>query len=318
MRITVLGAGAFGSALAISLALGGQRVALWGRNPDRMADIARSRTIPRLPDVALPDLVDVGPDLAAIRADILLLAVPMQTLAQLLQDPAFPHASYLVACCKGIDLATLQGPTALIAAHRPDAIPAILTGPSFAADIARGLPTALTLACRDAKAGQVLQTALTTEALRLYRSTDPLGAELGGALKNVIAIGCGLVMGAGLGASARAAMIARGFAEMQRLALRLGASPETLTGLSGFGDLVLTCTSPQSRNYAHGQALGAGQTPDPARTVEGIATAKAALALAAAHDMDMPITTMVSAVCEGTLDIPGALKFLMQRELKAE
>ena len=318
MTIAVLGAGAYGSALAIALGSAGRKVQLWGRDATALTRMARSREVPRLPGVRLPEAVEVLSDLSAVSADILLLAVPMQTLSGLLTQPHLPPARYLVACCKGIDLATGEGPTALIARHRPDAVAAILTGPSFAADIARGLPTALTLACADADACLHLQHRLTTEALRLYHSADPVGAELGGALKNVIAIGCGLVMGAGLGASARAAMIARGYAEMQRLAQALGAHPETLTGLSGFGDLVLTCTSEQSRNYAHGVALGSGRPPPTGVTVEGIATARAALKLAKAHGMDMPITTMVSAVCDGALDIPGALRFLMHRDLKAE
>ena len=318
MSIAILGAGAFGSALAISLAQDGRAVTLWGRNPDAMREIEQGRTIPRLPDATLPPSVAVVTDLERIDAETLLLAVPMQTLSQLLKRSDFPDAKHLVACCKGIDLTTGQGPTALIATHRPDATAAILTGPSFAADIAQGLPTALTLACADAATGKTLQQTLTTTNLRLYRSADPVGAELGGALKNVIAIACGLVMGAGFGASARAAAIARGFAEMQRLAQHLGAAPDTLTGLSGFGDLVLTCTSPQSRNFAFGAALGAGHLPASGTTVEGKATATAALALARKHNIDMPITAMVSAVCAGEMNVSDAMRHLMQRELKAE
>ena len=193
-----------------------------------------------------------------------------------------------------------------------------MTGPSFAADIAVGLPTALTLACADLEAGRSLQHLLTTQNLRIYRSTDTTGAELGGALKNVIAIACGLVIGAGLGVSARAALMARGFAEIQRLALALGADAETLTGLSGFGDLVLTCTSEKSRNFAFGADLGAGNQPKTGVTVEGRATATAALVLAKSHNIDMPITAMVSAVCDGVIDVPEAMRQLMQRELKAE
>jgi glycerol-3-phosphate dehydrogenase (NAD(P)+) len=318
MSIAILGAGAFGSALAISLAQDGRAVTLWGRNPDAMREIEQSRTIPRLPDATLPPSVAVVTDLERIDAETLLLAVPMQTLSQLLRRSDFPDAKHLVACCKGIDHTPGQVPTALIATHRPDATAAILTGPSFAADIAQGLPTALTLACADAATGKTLQQTLTTTNLRLYRSADPVGAELGGALKNVIAIACGLVMGAGFGASARAAAIARGFAEMQRLAQHLGAAPDTLTGLSGFGDLVLTCTSPQSRNFAFGAALGAGHLPASGTTVEGKATATAALALARKHNIDMPITAMVSAVCAGDMNVSDAMRHLIQRELKAE
>ena len=318
MNVAVLGAGAFGNALAISLAAKGVHVQLWGRNPTTMENIRQTRAIPRLPDVKLPDTVEVVQELSSIDADTLLLAVPMQTLSELLTHQKFPEGRHLVACCKGIDLKTGMGPTALINQHHPDRIAAILTGPSFAADIARDLPTALTLACKNAKAGTELQSILTTDTLRLYTSLDPKGAELGGALKNVIAIACGMVMGAGLGASARAALIARGYAEMQRFAQALGAEPQTLTGLSGFGDLVLTCTSSQSRNFAFGAALGAGEAPRAGTTVEGRATAGAALALAQTHEIDMPITAMVSAVCDGAMDIPQAMRHLMQRDLKAE
>ena len=318
MNVAVLGAGAFGSALAISLAANGERVQLWGRNPKAMEHISQTREISRLPDVRLPATVDVLSELASINADTLLLAVPMQTLSQLLTRQDFPSGVHLVACCKGIDLKSGMGPTGLIRQHYPDRIAAILTGPSFAADIARGLPTALTLACSNADAGTELQSILTTETLRLYTSTDPKGAELGGALKNVVAIACGMVIGAGLGASARAALIARGYAEMQRFAQALGAEPQTLTGLSGFGDLVLTCTSSQSRNFAFGAALGAGEVPKAGTTVEGRATAGAALALAQTHQIDMPITAMVSAVCDGAIGVPQAMRRLMQRDLKAE
>lgn len=318
MSIAVLGAGAFGSALAISLAQDGREVTLWGRNADVMREMAQSRSVPRLPGAVLPETVRVVSDLSDFHAEALLLAVPMQTLSALLTRDDLPNAAHMVACCKGIDLETGRGPTALIADHQPQTTAAILTGPSFAADIAKGLPTALTLACTDPALGKTLQETLTTANLRLYRSTDPVGAELGGALKNVIAIACGLVIGGGFGVSARAAAIARGMAEMQRLAQSLGAEPETLAGLSGFGDLVLTCTSEQSRNFAFGAALGSGQPPSADTTVEGKATAIAALKLAKARDIDMPITAMVSAVCAGELDVPTAMRHLMQRDLKAE
>jgi glycerol-3-phosphate dehydrogenase (NAD(P)+) len=221
----------------------------------------------------------------------------------------------LVACCKGIDLATLQGPAALIAAACSNSPVAILTGPSFAADIARGLPTALTLAAQD---GEGLQHLLSTPSLRLYRSTDVIGAELGGALKNVIAIAAGVVIGAGLGDSARAALMTRGYAEMTRLALALGARAETLAGLSGFGDLVLTCTSAQSRNFRYGQAIGAGQGFDPTVTVEGAATAKAVSNMALRLEIDMPITAMIAALIDQTITLPQAISALLSRPLKQE
>jgi glycerol-3-phosphate dehydrogenase (NAD(P)+) len=224
----------------------------------------------------------------------------------------------LVACCKGIDLDTLQGPTAMIAAACPAAIPAVLTGPSFAADIARGLPTALTLACTDAAAGARLQSTLAGPTLRLYRTTDTIGAELGGALKNVTAIAAGIAFGAGLGESARAAVITRGHAETTRLAARLGARPETMAGLSGLGDLVLTATSERSRNYAHGLALGRGTPPPAGVTVEGVATARAAARLAAALGVALPMAETVAEVCDGSLRVAQAIEQLFNRPLKEE
>jgi glycerol-3-phosphate dehydrogenase (NAD(P)+) len=222
----------------------------------------------------------------------------------------------LVACCKGVDLTTLRGPAAVIAAHCPDHPVAILTGPSFAADIAKGLPTALTLATtHDA---ETLQHQLSTANLRLYRSSDVIGAELGGALKNVVAIAAGIVIGGGLGESARAALMTRGYAEMLRLALVLGAQPETLAGLSGLGDLVLTCTSLQSRNLRFGISLGAGTTFDPSVTVEGAATAKAVAYLARDLHVSMPLTEMVAALIDHKIPLDQAIRSLMSRPLKQE
>ena len=195
---------------------------------------------------------------------------------------------------------------------------AILTGPSFAADIARGLPTALTLAAADEGSAQRLQEQLTTPALRLYRTTDTIGAELGGALKNVVAIACGAAMGAGLGESARAALMTRGFAEMQRMAAYRGADPETLSGLSGFGDLALTCTSEGSRNYRLGLSLGAGEPFDSSTTVEGASTARAMAQVAEEAGIEMPITAAVAAVLDNRLDVPSAMRSLLTRPLKEE
>ncbi|MBD3763802.1 MAG: NAD(P)H-dependent glycerol-3-phosphate dehydrogenase [Rhodobacterales bacterium] len=311
--IGIAGAGAFGAALAIALAARGP-VTLWARGA------GTGREVPRLPGVQLPDAVHrtarIG-DLAA--CDTVLLALPAQALAGFLAGPgAALDGRALVACGKGIDLTTLQGPSAVIAAACPAALPAVLTGPSFAADIARGLPTALTLACADDAAGSALQAALSTPALRLYRTTDVTGAELGGALKNVIAIAAGVTIGAGLGDSARAAVLTRGYAEMLRLALALGARAETLAGLSGLGDLVLTCTSPQSRNFRHGLALGEGRAPDPAATVEGVATARAAVRLAGLRGVEMPLATVVAALCDGRIDLRQAIDSLLSRPLKPE
>ena len=314
MSVAVIGAGAFGTALAVSLASKGQ-VTLWGRE----TGWARERENPRLPGVRLPAGLQVTGRLDRIEAETLLLALPAQVLGGFLTEhAAWLDGRNLVNCAKGIDLATLTGPSALIATACPSAKVAVLTGPSFAADIARGLPTALTLACADADAAETLQHDLTTATLRLYRTTDVAGAELGGALKNIIAIAAGAAIGAGYGDSARASVVTRGFAEMGRLAGALGARPETLNGLSGLGDLVLTCTSEQSRNFRYGLALGAGRPFAQGTTVEGAATARAVSALARNKGIEMPISDLVAGLAEGRIAMKQALNLLLNRPLKEE
>ncbi len=317
--IGIVGAGAFGTALAVALAKGGREVRLWARDPAQVRAMQETRlNAGALPGVTLPEGVTAHADIAEVcGGKALLLAVPMQSLGAVLDAcPVIDGRQPLVACCKGVDLATLQGPVALVSARRPGAQVAILTGPSFAADIARGLPTALTLAMTGEGAG--LQELLSTPTLRLYRTDDVKGAELGGALKNVIAIAAGTVIGAGLGDSARAALMTRGYAEMVRLAMALGARAETLAGLSGFGDLVLTCTSAQSRNFRFGLALGKGDSFDPAVTVEGVATAQAVVALAGQIGVEMPVTAMVDALASGRTSVKDAVGLLMGRPLKQE
>ena len=301
MSIGIVGSGAFGTALGVSIALAGGQVVLWGRNDATITQMRASRSNPRLPGVALPASLSLTSDVAEVLSQqTVLLAIPAQTLPAFLSEHATTLAGKeLVACCKGIDLAHL-------------------TGPSFAADIARGLPTALTLACADDERSAALQAQISHPRLRLYRTTDVIGAELGGALKNVMAIASGVAIGAGLGESARAALITRGFPEMQRLALSLGGQAETLAGLSGFGDLVLTCTSAQSRNYSYGVALGSGAAFDPAITVEGAATARAVRRLAGERGIDMPITTVVANLTEGKTTVATALDALLSRPLKEE
>ncbi|SIP88820.1 glycerol-3-phosphate dehydrogenase (NAD(P)+) [Paracoccus thiocyanatus] len=314
MSVAVIGAGAFGTALAVSLAAKGP-VTLWGRD----IGWAAARENPRLPGVALPPALHVTDRLDQIAADTVLLALPAQVLGGFLAEHgARLDRRNLVSCAKGIDLATLTGPSALIAAACPQARVAVLTGPSFAADIARGLPTALTLACADAGTAEALQRQLSTATLRLYRSTDVTGAELGGALKNIIAIAAGAAIGAGYGDSARASIVTRGFAEMLRLATALGARPETLPGLSGLGDLVLTCTSEQSRNFRYGLALGSGRDFAPGTTVEGAATARAVTALAERLGIEMPISNLVAGLAQGSIAMEHALDFLLNRPLKEE
>jgi len=319
--IAVAGSGAFGTALAVSLAATGQPVQLWARDPDHATQMERTReNTRRLPGVALPDNLQVVADLESVVSEIpLLLAAPMQQLRDMLVLHKLALGGRpLVACCKGVELSTGLGPVGVIEELIPSATPAILTGPSFAVDIAGGLPTALTLACHDPVMGKRLQQALSTQNLRIYRTTDTVGAELGGAVKNVIAIASGAVIGAGLGESARAALMTRGFAEMQRMALALGAQPETLAGLSGFGDLTLTCTSEQSRNYRFGLAVGRRETFDPTVTVEGAATARAVLERARIMLIDMPITEAVVALLDGRLQLRQAMEMLLSRPLKEE
>ena len=262
MSIAVLGSGAFGTALAIALSRNCKAVTLWGRDTDDVKEMKVNRVSGRrLPGHALPGSLTVTSDISAISAEVSLLAVPTQILSRALDEITVPSHT-LIACCKGVDRKTGLGPVATIEAKRPDATAAMLTGPSFASDIAAGLPTALVLATRNEQVGEQLQSILTRPALRLYRTTDVIGAELGGALKNVVALAAGIAIGAGLGDSARASVVARGFSEMTRFAEAQGARSETLHGLSGLGDLVLTCTSEKSRNFAAGVRLGEGKSPE--------------------------------------------------------
>lgn len=318
-QIAVAGAGAFGTAMAVALSAS-REVVLWGRDGMAMHRMDRDRINPRLPGVTLPRTLAVTSDAAAFpKAEVILLAVPAQALRGFLIEQAARLAGKpLVACGKGIDLETLDGPSAAIQDVVPSGRPLVLTGPSFAADIARGLPTALALACADPAEGERLQALLATPVLRLYRTTDLVGAELGGALKNVVAIACGACIGGGFGESARAALLTRGFAEMQRLALALGAQAETLMGLSGLGDLVLTATSEGSRNYRHGLHLGRGEALEEHLTVEGAATARAAARLGRRLGRDLPVTEAVAALVEGRSDVGTVLRQLLDRPLRAE
>lgn len=317
--ISVIGAGAFGTALAISMARNGTPVTLWARDAVQVAAMQAGReNAARLPGMSFPDALTVTADAADLPEGPVLLSVPMQKLRQALGDlPDFGDRP-LVACCKGIELSTGLSPTQVIHDLRPDVTAAILTGPSFAQDIARGLPTALTLACSDERTGRDLQTRLTTANLRIYRTLDVPGAEIGGAVKNVMAIACGAAIGAGLGDSARAALMTRGYAEMQRMALALGAQADTLAGLSGFGDLTLTCTSDLSRNYRYGLSIGTGAEFDTGTTVEGAATARALQARARRMQLDMPITDVVVDLIDGNLGVQEAMTRLLSRPLKEE
>ncbi len=315
--VAILGAGAFGTALAITLGATSP-VILWARDEVDAARMRKSRENARhLPGAELPESVTISADLAGITAETLLIAVPTQTLDAFLAAHAPTlNGRHLVLCCKGVHLVTGLRPSELAARHCPASPVAVLTGPSFAADIARGLPTALTLAT--ATDGEDLQARLSTATLRLYLTDDVIGAELGGALKNVVALAAGIAIGAGLADSARAAVVTRGFAEMTRYAAAQGARPETLAGLSGLGDLILTCTSEKSRNFAAGLAIGRGDGLPEGITIEGVATARAVAKAANAAGIDMPLTQMVAAVVDDRITVADATAALMARPLKKE
>lgn len=324
-RIAIIGAGAWGTALAVQAARAGNRAAplqvtLWAREPARAREIAARRENPRLPGVALGGEITVTADLAAIAADFFLLAVPVQHLRAVARDLP-PGAA--VICAKGIEAGSLLMPSEMLAELAPERPLAVLTGPNFAAEIASGLPAAAVVAARDAGLRLRIMESLASDNFRLYGNDDPIGAELGGAAKNVIAIAAGAVIGAGLGENARAALITRGLAEMARLAQALGGRAETMTGLSGLGDLVLTCTGPMSRNFSLGLALGRGEALPAilARqrgVAEGVATAPALVARAAKAGCEVPICAAVATVLAGDASLRAAMTTLLARPPRDE
>jgi len=325
--IGIVGAGAWGTALGQTMRLAGRAVLIWAREPEVVAEIEASHTNSAfLPGVALDPALRATPTLADVAAcDVVLMVAPAQHVRAVATELA-PHLAEgkpLVICAKGLEQATGKLLGEVVAEALPQAALAVLSGPSFAADVARGLPTALTLACADEAQGARLVEALGYRHFRLYRSTDLVGVQLGGAVKNVLAIAAGIVEGKGLGASAHAALVARGFAELRRFGTALGARPETLMGLSGLGDLLLTCGSPQSRNMSLGRALGQGQTLEAVlgsrRSVsEGVYTAAAVTRVAAEQGLDMPISAAVSAIVAGSTTVDAAIEALLSRPFKVE
>ncbi|RXF73672.1 NAD(P)H-dependent glycerol-3-phosphate dehydrogenase [Hansschlegelia zhihuaiae] len=320
--VAVVGAGAWGTALAnVAAEATGATVPLIGRDAGRMAEVERTRVnAARLPHAPLQPGVRATAEMASLSdAEIVLLVVPTQTLRGVAAEigPHLAEGAVLVACCKGVERGALALPHAVLGETLPGRAVALLSGPSFADDVARGLPTAVTLACAHEAVAERVAEALATRSFRPYRSTDVVGVALGGAAKNVLAIAAGVVEGRGLGASAVAALIARGFAELARLGAALGARPETLSGLSGLGDLVLTATSPKSRNFSLGLALGRGEPP-PQKLAEGAATAAALVSLASAHDVEMPISSAVAEVVADRLTVSDAIERLLARPLRAE
>jgi glycerol-3-phosphate dehydrogenase (NAD(P)+) len=321
--IAVAGAGAWGVALANAAAAAGRTVVLWGRDEARMRAIATTRRSDRLPGFELAHAVEATSDLKDLaRCDAILVAAPAQSSREIaLRLARAPGSAPLVTCAKGIERGTHAFMTEVLEHAAPGRRTAILSGPSFAADVAAGLPTAVTLASADEDLARALCEALRGPTLRLYHSTDVRGVEIGGAAKNVLAIACGVAAGRGLGASAVAALVARGFAELRRFGEAFGARGSTLMGLSGLGDLVLTCSSAQSRNFAFGQALGRGESAAEAGTgglVEGQFTALALTELARERGVDMPIADCVQGLIEGALDAKGAVSALLARPQKGE
>ena len=321
--IGVAGAGAWGTALANAAARAGRSVVLWGRDPQAIEAMRRSRANEaHLPGVELAAAVAPTADLADLGdCDAVLLVVPAQASREV--AGALTHhlreGTPLVTCAKGIERGTELFMTQVLAQACPHAVPAILSGPSFAADVAAGLPTAVTLAARDPGLAEALAAALGSSSFRLYHSDDVRGVEIGGAAKNVLAIAAGIVGGRRLGASAGAALVARGFAELMRFGRAFGARAETLTGLSGLGDLILTCSTPQSRNYSLGLSLGRGEGLHPSgQLAEGALTAGVLVAMAGERDIDMPIAAAVEAVLAGRSDIEQAIGSLLARPQKAE
>ncbi len=319
--VAVIGAGAWGTALAGVAQRAGRDVVLYARDAAHATQIAAARENPKLPGVALPPGIAITNDLAfAACSDVILLTTPAQHLrnAALALAPHLVAGKPVIACAKGIERGSHKFMTEVIAEAAPTAQPAILSGPSFADDVARGLPTAVTLAAADEGLARALVQALGSSTFRPYHTNDIRGVEIGGAAKNVLAIAAGIVEGRRLGASALAALITRGFSELARFGRACGARSETLAGLSGLGDLILTCSGPQSRNFALGLSLGRGLEPARDKLAEGEFTAPVLVELAASQNVDMPVSQAVAAILSGAITIDAAIEGLMARPFKAE
>jgi glycerol-3-phosphate dehydrogenase (NAD(P)+) len=326
-HIGVIGAGAWGTALGAVAALAGRKVTVWAREADVVDSINSKHENARfLPNAALPPAVTATDDLAvATRADALLVGAPAQHLRATLAllAPHLRSGTPLVLCAKGIERASGKLMTEVLIECAPDCVPAILSGPSFARDVARNLPTAVTIAAANMNVARALQTAFGHMTFRPYASDDLTGVALGGAAKNVYAIACGIVAGIGLGESARAALLSRSFVELCRLGEALGARSETLMGLSGLGDLVLTATSISSRNYAFGLDVGKGVSraelfKSGRPLAEGVETAPALVARAKWHNIELPIAETTAEILSGAIALGAAIPRLMSRPLKTE
>ena len=320
-RIAVIGAGAWGTALANVIARAGRTVTLCARDAAIAKSVMAERESPRLPGVRIDERVALAALAGgAPQGDAILVVVPAQALRAAVCDltGAVAPGTPVVACAKGIERGTGRFMTEIIAASLPAAVPAILSGPSFAADVAKGLPTAVTLAAKDEALASSLVQALGSATFRPYHTSDVLGVEIGGAAKNVLAIAVGIAVGRKLGASAQAALTTRSFSELARFGRALGARTETMVGLSGLGDLILTCSSPQSRNFALGIALGRGEPPPAGKLAEGAFTAPVLVELAASRKVEMPVSSAVAAILGKKLSIDAAIEGLLTRPFKAE
>jgi glycerol-3-phosphate dehydrogenase (NAD(P)+) len=323
-HIAVVGAGAWGSALALTCVRAGRHVTLFEPDAANAAQLVKTRESRFLPGVRL-DGITIAAELAgAARASAILLAVPAQAARAVASSLASVLAAGtpVIVCAKGIERGNKKFMSEVVAECAPKAVPAILSGPSFARDVARGLPTAVTLAAADLALAGELARAISSTSFRLYHSSDVRGVEIGGAAKNVLAIAAGIVAGRALGFSAAAALTTRGFAELVRFGKAYGARPETMTGLSGLGDLILTCTSPQSRNFTFGVNVSSGQDPASIQQTTGLAegafTARVLADMARARAVDMPISAAVAALLDGQLSVDAAIESLLTRPLKAE
>ena len=320
--IGIIGGGAWGTALALTAHRAGRTVRIWARDRATVEAIDERHENPRyLPGVRLEHVPATDSLSVALRADAIVLAVPAQAIRAVAASaaPYIPQGTPLIVAAKGLERDTDKRLTEVVAEVAPQTIAAVLSGPGFAADVARGLPTAVTIAAADEALALSLCRAFASPAFRPYAETDVTGVEIGGAVKNVLAIAAGIVAGRELGASALAALVARAFAELRRLGETMGARADTLMGLSGLGDLVLTCSGPQSRNFAYGLHLGRGGDPaDPHALAEGIATAAVARDLARRHKVSAPIVDAVAAIVDGNLAIDAAIDGLMSRPLRFE
>ncbi len=325
-RIGVLGAGAWGTALAYSTQAAGRDVLIWSRETEVAEALSSGQGNPLfLPNVDLPAIPATSNLADFANVDAILAVVPAQFARSVFEqlNGLIPDDTPFALCAKGVEHGSLKLMADVLHETRPSAPVAVLSGPSFAIDVAKGLPTAVTLACEDQALGALWMESIGRPEFRPYWSNDIVGAEIGGAVKNVLAIACGAVEGLQLGKSAHAALISRGFAEMVRLGSAMGAQPETLAGLCGLGDLVLTCSSPQSRNMSFGKALGEGRSPadilaERKAVTEGVATAPGVVALAKRYDIEMPICEAVANILAGNITLREAMKALIERPFKAE